>query len=115
MADKRGGSNELKAAGEPTALKAEFPAPRYFQVHFEYLDSLLLDAAKTLEVLRTEVAEVYRVMQTDQDPHRSGMDQFGMHEVDTQAKPVLRMEPRRNTKRSKQPPPGHNARRAGTR
>ncbi|MGH8547628.1 MAG: hypothetical protein ACRERU_03300 [Methylococcales bacterium] len=96
MADNQCGSNRVNGAEKRSAFEAEFPSPRYFQVHFEYLDSLLLDAAKSLGVLRAEVAEVYRVMQTGQVSDSSGMDG-----VDRGDEPALRIEPCTNRRRPK--------------
>ncbi len=96
IADKQLGLNKVTGAGKPTAFAAEFPSPRYFQVHFEYLDRLLLDATKALEGLRTEVAEVYRVMQTD-----PASEPCQTHGTDRNAKLALRIEPCGNPERSK--------------
>jgi hypothetical protein len=84
----------MNGAEKRSAFADEFPSPRYFQVHFEYLDSLLLDAAKALETLRAEVAEVYRVMQTVPD-------QSGLERTERGATLALRIEPCTSRKRSK--------------
>jgi hypothetical protein len=63
MADQQCESNRVSAAEKRSAFAAEVPSPRYFQVHFETLDSPLLDASKALETLREEVAEVCRMIQ----------------------------------------------------
>lgn len=99
MAGKPSGSKRVNGQAKRTGVEAEFPSPRYFQVHFEYLDSLLLDAAEALEVLKAEVAEVYRLMQAD--PVMSP-DAIGRNEDPAAfASPI---EPSMSRKRSKRAP-----------
>lgn len=54
---------ETIASGKPAAVDggvSAFPTARYFQVHFEYLESLLNEARMNLEALRQDVATVHR-------------------------------------------------------
>ena len=36
----------------------EFPSARYFQIHFEHLEGLLLDTRQHLEALKQQVSDV---------------------------------------------------------
>ncbi|MGH8556375.1 MAG: hypothetical protein ACRESZ_02710 [Methylococcales bacterium] len=110
MANKQFGSNKVNGVAKLAGFKAEFPAPRYFQVHFEYLDNLLWEAAKSLEVLRGEVAEMFRLLQSDQTEDRSVIDEIG-----SGTKSRLRMESSANRRRSKRSVPKQNVRCAGGR
>jgi prefoldin subunit 5 len=38
--------------------EAEFPSARYFQIHFEHLEGLLLDTKQHLDALKQQISEV---------------------------------------------------------
>lgn len=40
--------------------KPEFPSPRYFQVHFEHMESQLVENKRCMEQLQEQIAELYR-------------------------------------------------------
>jgi hypothetical protein len=53
-----------------TPDEPEFPSVRYFQIHFEHLEGLLLDTRQHLDALRQQLSEV-RQMADSLGPPRS--------------------------------------------
>ncbi len=48
-----------------------FPSPRYFQVHFEYLESLLIETRDCLDALKRQVAVVNEASEEFEATHRA--------------------------------------------
>jgi hypothetical protein len=40
--------------------KPEFPSARYFQVHFEHMETQLIDNKRCMDQLQQQMAELYR-------------------------------------------------------
>jgi hypothetical protein len=61
VAKRRIGSDGNRAPDDSSGADGPaFPAARYFQVHFEYLEELLGEMNSRLESLRSEVAALQR-------------------------------------------------------
>jgi hypothetical protein len=46
--------------------EAEFPSARYFQIHFEHLEGLLLDTKQHLDALKQPISEVRQITNSRQ-------------------------------------------------
>ncbi len=39
--------------------QVKFPSSRYFQIHFEYLESELAETRRTMEIMQAQMADLY--------------------------------------------------------
>ncbi|MDD5037280.1 MAG: hypothetical protein PHE55_21345 [Methylococcaceae bacterium] len=53
--------NENRETENRLASRPEFPSARYFQIHFEHLESLLNETRRCLEILKQQVEEAQAV------------------------------------------------------
>ncbi len=66
MSVEQAGSKRTQDSDNGGVYRPEFPAARYFQIHFEYIEELLGEARRCLEALRQQVADFQR--NGDDDP-----------------------------------------------